>query len=364
MGPHLGTRTQLELKALLSRGGVIMGKPFHTSLGHKERLAWFPQSPNGGWTGCLRLYFRFSLKARRFSFLFFNRFIQLALIGATVAHEFGYRQAHAQQPRPLKAGSYRCFTTAFVSASTPNPRDADWRKANGLPPLERGQRATPPRVTAPVPIQPAFFGNIVLDDKGSYQLTRSGHTGKVGFDAQTGKPTFTGDLEILKIEGYDSQVFRFFLVYQSLAFECGLEGPTTTPVPAPVAPPPSPNTNKQQQEPVAPAKQSDYAGHFEGILTCKQKQAPIQLDTKASPNGLLVAVFTFGGLDGNDPDGRFTLAGKWTPEGFQLNPHEWVNPLRDQSMFGLTGKSNERGIAAEVTQQNCSGLELVRKQTK
>ena len=92
---------------------------------------------------------------------------------------------------PPKAGTYYCYTTTYT--------------------LEN-----------PVQVIPAFFGNLILDGKGHYTLTGRKTKGEYFFNKTTGVLSFTGDLKIMKVEHYTNT--RFWLVYQGLAYDCGLQG--------------------------------------------------------------------------------------------------------------------------------------------
>lgn len=95
------------------------------------------------------------------------------------------------QRMPPKAGTYYCYTTTYT--------------------LEN-----------PVQVIPAFFGNLILDGKGHYTLTGRKTSGEYFFNKTTGVLSFTGDLKIMKVEHYTDT--RFWLVYQGLAYDCGLQG--------------------------------------------------------------------------------------------------------------------------------------------
>jgi hypothetical protein len=186
---------------------------------------------------------------------------------ATIANAYG-------QQAPLRTESYRCFTTSSVPAATWDPRDSDWRKANGLPPLERGGRAAPQIQMPQVMIMHAFFGNIEVAANRTTRLTRSGHTGRVGFNCAASVPTFTNDLKVMSVRGYSTNPFRFFLVNQSLAFECGLQtddraSPTTTPATAATFGGASPSTTAETTpQPSGAPTATLFTGHYEGTYTC------------------------------------------------------------------------------------------------
>jgi hypothetical protein len=272
-----------------------------------------------------------------------------------------YAGVQAQQA-PLKSGSYRCFTTSSVPVAAVDPRDPNWRKANGLPPLERGERAVPQVQMPPVMIMPAFFGNIEVDASRNYRLTRSGHTGRVGFDRATSTPTFTGDLKIMQVRGYSTSPFRFFLVYQSLAFECGLQTDDSA-SPAPAAAPTA-RAGDSTRGAAVPARTelsgpALFTGHFEGTYTCASTIA-LQLDLRAEPNGSLTAVFTGGGTNGFARE-RYSLTGTWSNHSFSLDPEKAIETPPRAVMTALSGVVTDGHILGRVVYPGCGRFEVDRK---
>jgi hypothetical protein len=265
--------------------------------------------------------------------------------------------AKAQQSS-LRAGSYRCFIAdAIPSSPTIDARDPDWRRSQGLPDLEQGQRATPPRQESMMMITPAFFGNIVIDGKGGYRLTGTGKTGRYGFNSQTSVPTFTGDLAIMKVRGYNSYRGRFFLVYDSLGFQCGLQGAPVANQTRPARPAPAPLPVPDRG---LAGSAAAFTGRFNGTYACNEGTETLRLDTKAANNGIMVAVFQFGGT-GSSPAGIFTLQGKWSKTGFALTPYEWVKqPKPEYEMTGLEGTITANGLSGRVVHNQCSTFDLER----
>jgi hypothetical protein len=106
------------------------------------------------------------------------------------------------QAKPPVAGSYYCNTTTYeVGAGGINHTTGEDIFGNN-----------------PIKIIPAFFGDIVMDGKGNYQLSQSKHTGKYNFDNVNATLTFTGDLKTMKVSGYKST--GFFITHNSLTYEC------------------------------------------------------------------------------------------------------------------------------------------------
>ena len=110
--------------------------------------------------------------------------------------------ALAQQLQPPRPGTYYCYTSQY------NPAQA---------------------IVYSISYTPAFFGNVILDGKGNYTLTGRKTSGKYMFDQATGNMTFTGDLKIMRYQNYPSQKDTFLLIYQDLAFVCGLTNNATKP---------------------------------------------------------------------------------------------------------------------------------------
>jgi Tol biopolymer transport system component len=110
--------------------------------------------------------------------------------------------ALAQQLLPPKAGTYYCYTSQY------NPAQA---------------------IVYSISYTPAFFGNVILDGKGNYTLTGRKTSGKYMFDKASGIVTFTGDLKIMRYQNVPSQKDTFLLLYQDLAFVCGLTNNASKP---------------------------------------------------------------------------------------------------------------------------------------
>jgi hypothetical protein len=280
-------------------------------------------------------------------------FVQIFKIAfASTALMAAMTSSQAQQT-PLKAGSYRCYTTNSAPAGPAiNARDPDWRKSQGLPPLESGQRATPPMQAPRLMIIPAFFGHIQIDGKGSYKMTGNGKTGKYGFNSATSTPTFTGDLAVMEVRGYNSSAGRFFLVYDSLAFQCSLQGAAAEQATATPAQPPA--------KPAPPATAVSLTGRFSGSYVCGNETEEMQLELKAATNGLIVAVLKFG--KSSATNGSFTLDGNWNETEFNLTPAEWLKqPTPTYEMVGLQGALTEKGMNGKVVHRLCTTFELVRE---
>jgi hypothetical protein len=258
------------------------------------------------------------------------------------------------QRGPFRAGSYRCSTTSSVPTAATDPRDPNWRKANGLPALQQGERAVTPNEVAPILSQPAFFGDIVVSQSGNYTLSRSGKTGTVRFDRTTARPVFTGDLNLMRVAEYNAQQSAFTLVYKSLAWECSLDTPNasraTTAAPLAGATPPPLRT---------PAPDATmFTGTFVGTYECHRKYA-LQLELRAEPNGNLTATFIGGGTNG-DAREQYTMAGHWSGRSFALEPREALARGSNTVMTPLSGQLDGQRLYGQVVHPQCGRFEVAR----
>jgi hypothetical protein len=258
-------------------------------------------------------------------------------------------------------GSYRCFTTSMMQVgAAPNARDRNEREKRGMHELERGERAVPIAPQQQIMIMPAFFGNVVMDGRGGYRLTGSGHTGGYAVNRATSAVTFTGDLKIMelrRIEGRDA----FFLVYQDMAFECGNQsGASAT----------SGNAGATASVGAAAAtpaaarigQSSDFTGRFSGSYTCGDRAAPIRLDLQATPAGQVTGVVEFGGGDSGRPHGSFAVRGAWSGDEISLGPDRWiVQPAPSYVMVPLTGRLAKGELSGTVTGAGCTTFAVTRR---
>ena len=79
------------------------------------------------------------------------------------------------QSLPPEVGSYYCYTTGLANDIYANN---------------------------PIAVQPAFFGDIVMDGKGNYKLTQRNQIGSYIFNKTSSKLTFTGDLSVMTVSEY------------------------------------------------------------------------------------------------------------------------------------------------------------------
>ncbi len=196
---------------------------------------------------------------------------------------------------------------------------------------------------------PAAFGPVVLDGKGTYRLPVIGQSGKYGFNAATGRPTFTGDLGAMLKKEYNGTGTSFHLGLNGLNFDCGLLG-GNAPALAKVA---------TLGPALASAKASDFTGHFEGSYICGQGETNLTLDTLAQDTGEIVVVFSFGG-NNNAPKGSYSLIGKWSGSKFSLKSDKWIEQPNGYVMVDIDGEISERGLSGNIINSSCTNFSALR----
>jgi hypothetical protein len=151
----------------------------------------------------------------------------------------------------------------------------------------------------------------------------------------------------MKVAQYDGGKGHFFLIYETLAFECGLEGYQAV---RPAAQPAPRSIRK--------GGMADFTGHYEGSYVCNNAARGMQLDIKATPDGTLVAVYR--SKEGDNE--AYSLVGKWTPDGFVLEPNEWINHSSPRyEMVGMAGVLTKDGLAGQFKHPRCTTFALVRR---
>jgi hypothetical protein len=257
---------------------------------------------------------------------------------------------------PLKAGTYECFTITVMTSPLP-PRHRDdpvvvARRGARVP----GQFDVPDINVPQMLLAPAAFGNVNLDGKGTYRMPTIGQTGKYGFNAATGRPTFTGDLGVMLRNEYNGTGTSFHIGLRGMNFECGLLNTGARTAATPVKP-----TAKVAT--LGPALTSatarDFTGHFEGAYICSKGKNTMILDTLAKESGKIVALMSFGGTD-NFPKGSYTMIGNWTGAKFNLKANEWVNQPPGYIMVDVEGVVSARGVSGNMLSPACSNFSAVR----
>jgi hypothetical protein len=257
---------------------------------------------------------------------------------------------------PLKAGAYECFTITVMTSPMP-PRQRDdpvvvARRGARVP----GQFDVPDVNVPQMLLAPAAFGNVILDGKGTYRMPTIGQSGKYGFNAATGRPTFTGDLGVMLRNEYNGSGTSFHIGYQGLNFECGLLRPRGSVSQAPVKPTARVATLGPA---LTRATALDLTGHFEGTYICRQGETAMTLDTLAKDSGNIVALMSFGGNNGM-PKGSYTLVGNWNGAKFNLKSNEWVDQPAGYIMVDIEGEVNARGVSGNIQSPTCSNFSAVR----
>jgi hypothetical protein len=250
----------------------------------------------------------------------------------------------------LKTGTYNCFTLSTLYV--PNPQRTD---STEIARVGAGNVWVRPMVAPQLLLAPAVFGNVVLDGRGNYRLTNMRQGGQYGFNARTGRPTFTGDLGAMQLIEYSGTGTSFVVGWQGMNFECGLTGPG-----GPLAT----ANNAQDQALTASAgpalttaTAAQFNGHYEGHYRCNSNQTFMQLDLQARANGTITGVFKFGGM--RTPEisysvGSFTLAGTWSGSRFELKKGAWITQPQGYEMFDMEGTLTRLGVSGKVGHSICS----------
>jgi hypothetical protein len=283
---------------------------------------------------------------------YFTRFI-LASLPLCL---FGLSTPAYAKNLPLKAGTYECFTITLMTSATP-PRQRDdpvvvARRGARV----RGEIDVPDVEYQPLMLAPAAFGHVILDGKGGYKMPTIGQGGRYGFNAATGRPTFTGDLGAMLKNEYSGTGTGFHIGLGGMNFECGLLGAGNAAATAkPIA----------RVDGIGPAlktaKASDLTGRFDGTYVCGQGLTNMILDLMANEKGALVARMTFGGNAGK-PKGSYTLTGTWSGAKFTLKSKEWISQPPNYVMVDLEGEVSAKGVAGNVINSTCSNFAAERVQ--
>jgi hypothetical protein len=287
------------------------------------------------------------MKTMRFSFYS----IMLAM-----AIQFVWVSPVTAKNLPLSTGTYECFTITVMTSPLP-PRQRDdpvvvARRGARIP----GQFDVPDINVPQMLLAPAAFGNVILDGKGTYKMPTTGQTGKYGFNAATGRPTFTGDLGVMLRNEYNGSGTSFHIGLQGLNFECGLLRPRGSTDQAPVKPTAKVATLGPA---LTRATALDLTGHFEGTYICRQGETAMTLDTLAKDSGNIVALMSFGGTNGL-PKGSYTMVGNWNGAKFRLKANEWVNQPAGYIMVDIEGEVGARGVSGNIQSPACSNFSAVR----
>jgi hypothetical protein len=279
----------------------------------------------------------------------------LIVFGSTI----GCRTSEGQAAAALN-GSYRCFTTSMQQVgATPNARDRNEREKRGMHELERGERAVPIAPEQQVMVMPAFFGNVEMDGRGAYRLTRTGHSGRYSVNRSTGAVTFTGDLKVMDLRrktGRDG----FFLVYQDLAFECGNTSSSASAGAASGSPAGSAATATTPPTAAQSPQAADYTGRFGGRFYCGGTPSTFQLELQATPAGDLAGVYSSGG-DAGKPVESYAVSGRWSGADFHLEPGRWIQQPSGAYLVGFAGRVDGSNLTGKMQHPNCTDFIVWRR---
>jgi hypothetical protein len=261
---------------------------------------------------------------------------------------------------PLKAGTYQCSTTTMMQGQAPAPTDqADARRraaGNTIQPMAAPQ----------IMLAPAAFGNVILDGKGGYRMPAVRQAGKYGFNASTGRPTFTGDLGVMLRPEYSGTGTSFFLGLEGMNFQCALTGASagtsggggsgggiSTPIP-PVDP------QAALAASVGPvlktASAADFKGHFSGSYFCGQGETSMVLDLAAKPDGSITAVMQFGANSSRTTNyivGSYSLKGTYKGSHFILRSQQWIKQPDGYAMVDMEGDLTALGASGKMLFDQC-----------
>ncbi len=255
----------------------------------------------------------------------------------------------AAQPVGLKAGTYQCFTITTMMGRTPSPNDLSEvnRRAAGNP--------IRPMVPPQLLLAPAAFGNVILDGKGNYRLPSVGQAGRYGFNAATGRPTFTGDLGAMQQGEYSGTGTRFIVGWQGVNYQCGLAGANGA----------SPGQLSDQDRadlaamgpPLKSVTAANFTGNFAGSYHCASGPVFLRLALSASSDGTMTGIFKFGGMKTPEFDysvGTFSMKGRWQGAHFTLKNDAWIQRPQGYVMIDIEGDVGERGVFGKVLYAGCS----------
>jgi hypothetical protein len=275
---------------------------------------------------------------------------------------FGVPGSAVAKNLPLKAGTYQCFTVTGLASPLP-PRQRDdpvvvARRGARQP----GQFDVPDINLSPLLLAPAAFGNIILDGKGGYKIPAVKQIGTYGFNPDTGRPTFTGDLGVMLKNEYSGTGTSFVVGLGDMNFHCGIvsAGTSNSGGAGNTAVSTKPTARVDTLGPaLATAKASDFTGQFEGSYICSQGLTNLRLDLLANDQGALVARMAFGGTD-KRPKGSYSMVGSWSGAKFRLKGHEWIEQPAGYIMIDLEGELSAKGVAGNLLATTCSNFAAAR----
>jgi hypothetical protein len=196
-----------------------------------------------------------------------------------------------------------------------------------------------------VQMMPAIWGDIVMDGKGSYTLTRGNGSGRYAYDRSTSKLSFTGSLGSATVSDYSGISKGFRLRGGGTEWICSIARPTpaATTAPQPVRDPNAPN----------PYSGADrFSGKYVGSYNCRGNWTDYWMTMQAKADGTLSATLNFG--DANTPSGSYTLTGNWQETQFALKPDQWLSQPEGYAMGGVTGRLDGYRFTGRFDAKSCS----------
>ncbi len=258
------------------------------------------------------------------------------------------------KPAALNAGTYHCTTISSSTFAQRTPDTNDPSEINRRAGGNKIRPATPPQLF----FGPAAFGNVILDGKGGYRMPSVRQTGRYGFNAATGRPTFTGDLGAMK-QGYYSGTGTSFTVSMGddLNFQCSLAGAAADGQLSAGSSAPDAGPFAAMGPALESAAATNFTGSFTGDYICGNDSTTLQLSLSAKPNGSLVGIFRFGGdrmAEMNYALGTYSMIGNWTGSHFTLKSQAWIRQPAGYVMVDIEGDISERGVFGKVVSPSCS----------
>jgi hypothetical protein len=117
----------------------------------------------------------------------------------------------------MPGGTYQCMTATNIAPygnQVPRSRE-DLRRETGQDQV--GDIMVPGAMVIPAP-----FGNIEIDEGGSYRMISNGAEGSYAMDTGAGTLSFTGEMAVLTVSGFDAEAGRFLAAYEDMRFDCNL----------------------------------------------------------------------------------------------------------------------------------------------
>jgi hypothetical protein len=108
-----------------------------------------------------------------------------------------------------------------------------------------------------------------------------------------------------------------------------------------------------------PSLQAELTGTWVGTYTCAQGLTGLRLDIQAAPGGSATATFNFYPVPSNPgvPSGEYTMTGKYTASGIDLQTGHWVKQPSGYEMVSLAGgplTDGGRTLSGNVATSPCT----------